>query len=475
MADYDVDLFVIGAGSGGVRAARIAAGYGAKVMVAEEYRIGGTCVIRGCIPKKLMVYASRFADAFADSAGFGWSVEKATFDWAKLIAAKDKEIARLSSIYQTNLEKAGVTLVASRAVVEDAHRVRLLADNRAITARVILVATGGSPFLGSEIPGRELAITSNEIFNLKELPRHILIVGGGYIAVEFAALLRRLGSEVTVTMRGENILRGFDEDLRCCLRDALSESGICFKFNTMPARFEKRGETIAATLADGEVLSLDQVMLATGRHPHTQGLGLEKVGVRLDGVGAVCVDPYSQSSVPSIYAVGDVTNRLALTPAAIREGHAFADSVFGNKPRRVDHSNVPTAVFATPELGTVGMTEAEARLKHAVVDIFKTHFRPLKATVSGRLEKVFMKIVVDNETDRVLGVHIVGDDAGEMAQLLGIAIKMGATKADFDATTAVHPTSAEELVTLHMRTARHERVMLDPGEAAALMDEERAP
>ncbi len=475
MADYDVDLFVIGAGSGGVRAARIAAGYGAKVMLAEEYRVGGTCVIRGCIPKKLMVYASRFADAFADAEGFGWTLGSADFDWAKLIAAKDKEIARLSAIYRANLEKAGVVLVESRAVVEDAHKVRLLADGRIISAKVILVATGAAPFLGPDVPGRELAITSNEIFDLKQQPKRILIVGGGYIAVEFAALLRRLGSEVTIALRGENILRGFDDDLRAALRGALSEAGITFKFENMPTRLEKKGEAISVTLAKGETLDVDQVMLATGRHPNTRGLGLEKLGVRLDAVGAVCVDPYSQSSVPSIYAVGDVTNRLALTPVAIREGHAFADTVFGGKAHAVDHSNVPTAVFTTPELGTVGLTEAEARLKHAVVDVFQARFRPLKATLSGRAEKVFMKIVVDGATDRVLGVHVLGDDAGEMAQLLGIAVRMGATKADFDATTAVHPTSAEELVTLHTRSARYEQVKLDPGEGAALMDEERTP
>jgi glutathione reductase (NADPH) len=473
MADYDVDLFVIGAGSGGVRAARIAAGYGAKVMLAEEYRIGGTCVIRGCVPKKLMVYASRFADAFADAAGFGWSVPPPSFDWPTLVRAKEKEISRLSAIYRVNLEKAGVALVESRAVVEEAHKVRLLAEGRSVSARVILIATGAAPFLGPEVPGRELAITSNEIFDLKQQPSRILIVGGGYIAVEFGALLRRLGSEVTLALRGANILRGFDDDLRAALRDALSETGIAFKFENMPVRLEKIGTAIRVTLAKGESLEVDQVMLATGRHPNTRGLGLEHLGVRLDAIGAICVDPYSQSSLPSIYAVGDVTNRLALTPVAIREGHAFADTVFGGKSRTVDLSNVPTAVFTTPELGTVGLTEAEARLKHAVVDVFKTQFRPLKATVSGRAEKVFMKIVVDGESDRVLGVHVLGDDAGEMAQLLGIAVKMGATKADFDATMAVHPTSAEELVTLHSRSARYEQVKLDPGEAAALMDEER--
>jgi glutathione reductase (NADPH) len=475
MADFDVDLFVIGAGSGGVRAARVAASYGAKVVVAEEYRIGGTCVIRGCVPKKLMVYASRFADDFADAEGFGWTVGETSFDWAKLIAAKDKEISRLSAIYRANLEKAGVTFVQSRAVIEGPHSVRILAENRSITARYILIATGGAPFHGPEFPGRELAITSNEIFDLKEQPKRILIVGGGYIAVEFASLLKRLGSEVIVALRGENILRGFDEDARCFLRDNLTERGIEFKFNDMPTRFEKKGEAILATLTQGESLEVDQVMLAIGRHPATQGLGLEKAGVQLDAVGAVRVDPFSQSSVSSIYAVGDVTNRVDLTPVAIREGHAFADTVFGGKPRSVDHMHLPTAVFTTPELGTVGMTEEEARLKHAVVDVFKTSFRPLKATLCESCDRVFMKIVVDGETDRVLGVHVIAGDAGEMVQLLGIIIKMGATKADFDSTMAVHPTSAEELVTLHTRTMRYERPKLDPGEAPALMDEEQMP
>ncbi len=475
MAEFDVDLFVIGAGSGGVRAARLAAGYGAKVMVAEEFRIGGTCVIRGCVPKKLMVYASRFADDFADAAGFGWTVPKATFDWGKLVAAKEEEISRLSAIYRANLEHAGVTLVQSRAVVESAHSVKLLADDRVVSARVILVATGSSPFLAPNVPGLEHTITSNEIFDLPELPRRILIVGGGYIAVEFAALLVRLGSRVTLAMRSENILRGFDEDLRKSLRDALSEAGVAFKFTNMPTRIDKTAQGLSVTLVNGEVLDVDQVMVATGRHPHTQGLGLEKLGVASDSVGAIKVDPWSQSSVPSIYAVGDVTNRLALTPVAIREGHAFADTVFGDKKRAIEHNNIATAVFTTPELGTVGLTEAEARADYACIDVFATRFRPLKATLSGSKEMVFMKIVVDCETDRVLGVHILGPDAGEMVQLIGIAIKMGLKKADLHATTAVHPTSAEELVTLHSRTARYEQVKLDPGEAAALMDEERMP
>jgi glutathione reductase (NADPH) len=475
MAEFDVDLFVIGAGSGGVRAARVAAGYGAKLMVAEEFRIGGTCVIRGCVPKKLLVYASRFADDFVDAAGFGWSVPQANFDWAKLVAAKEKEISRLSAIYRANLEHAGITLVTARAIVEDAHRVRLLGDGRVVSARVILIATGSAPFLAPDVPGLEYTITSNEIFDLPELPRHILIVGGGYIAVEFASLLTRLGSQVTLAMRAENILRHFDEDLRISLHDALSEAGVTFKFSNLPTSIDKTGQGLLVRLADGEQLDVDRVMVATGRHPQTAGLGLEKLGVALDAIGAIKVDQYSQSSVPSIYAVGDVTDRVALTPVAIREGHAFADTVFGDRKTAVDHSNIATAVFSTPELGTVGLTEAEARAEYACVDVFATRFRPLKSTLSGRKDMVFMKVVVDGETDRVLGVHILGADAGEMVQLLGIAVRMGAKKADFDATTAVHPTTAEELVTLHSRGARYEQMKLDPGEAAALMDEERLP
>lgn len=473
--EFDFDLFVIGAGSGGVRAARIAASHGAKVMVAEQFRIGGTCVIRGCVPKKLMVYASRFADEFADAAGYGWSVPQATFDWSKLVAAKEKEISRLSAIYRTHLESAGIKLIESRAVVEDAHKVRLLADDRVVSARIILVATGSSPFLAPEISGLEHTITSNEVFDLPQLPRRILIVGGGYIAVEFASLLVRLGSHVTLATRAENVLRGFDEDLRIFLRDALAEAGVSFKFTNLPARIEKNAHGLSVALRNGDGLDVDQVMVATGRHPNTQGLGLEALGVALDSVGGIKVDQWSRSTVPSIYAVGDVSNRVALTPVAVREGHAFADTVFGEKKLAVDHTNIATAVFTTPELGTVGLTEVEARANYGCVDIFATRFRSLKSTLSGRKDAVLMKIVVDGETDRVLGVHVLGEGAAEMAQLLGVAVKIGATKADFDATVAVHPTSAEELVTLYSRTARYERMKLDPGEAAALPDEERMP
>ncbi len=475
MPEFDVDLCVIGAGSGGVRAARVAAGHGAKVLIAEEFRIGGTCVIRGCVPKKLLVYASRFADEFADAAGYGWSVPKPTFDWGKLVAAKEKEISRLSVIYRTHLEDAGVTVVKSRAVVDDAHKVRLLADDRVVSARIILVATGSAPFLAPDIAGLEHTITSNEIFDLPELPRHILIVGGGYIAVEFASLLTRLGSQVTLAMRAENILRGFDEDLRVALRDALIEAGVAFKFTNLPSRIDKTRRGLHVALTNGDSVDADLVMVATGRHANTQGLGLEKLGVTLDALGAIKVDAWSQSSLPSIYAVGDVSNRVALTPVAVRDGHAFADTVFGGKKWAVDHNNVATAVFATPELGTVGLTEGEARAAYACVDIYATRFRPLKAALSGREETVVMKIVVDGETDRVLGVHVLGEAAAEIVQVLGIAVKLGAKKADFDATMAVHPTSAEELVTLHSRSARYEQMKLDPSEAAALPDEERIP
>jgi glutathione reductase (NADPH) len=475
MPEFDVDLCVIGAGSGGVRAARIAAGYGAKVLLAEEFRIGGTCVIRGCVPKKLLVYASRFADQFADAAGYGWNVPKATFDWSKLVAAKEREISRLSAIYRTHLESAGVELAKSRAVIDDVHKIRLLADDRLVSARVVLVATGSAPFLAPDIPGLEHAITSNEIFDLPELPRRILIVGGGYIAIEFASLLTRLGSRVTLAMRGENILRGFDEDLRIALRDALAEAGVTFKFANLPTRIEKTAHGIRVALTDGDRLDVDQVMVATGRHANTQGLGLEKLGIALDERGAIKVDPSSQSSVASIYAVGDVSDRVALTPVAIRDAHAFADTIFGCKEWAVDHTNIATAVFSTPELGTVGLSEAEARAAYACVDVYATRFRPLKAALSGRKDIVLMKIVVDGETDRVLGVHVLGEGAAEMTQVLAIAVKIGAKKADFDATIPVHPTSAEELVTLNSRSARYAQMKLDPGEAAALPDEERMP
>jgi glutathione reductase (NADPH) len=451
---YDVDFFVIGAGSGGVRAARIAAGHGAKVMLAEEFRVGGTCVIRGCVPKKLLVMASRFPDAFADAAGFGWTVPQASFDWPTLVAAKEKEITRLEGLYRQTQDKAGVEVVASRAVLQDAHTVRLLADGRTVTAKHILIATGGRPNLPADLPGVEHAITSNEVFDLPEFPRRIVIAGAGYIAVEFAGLLAGLGSEVTLIYRGDDILRGFDDDLRSRVRKAYEHRGVRFIFNDVFAGIDRTASGLVGTTRAGLKLEADQIMFAIGRSPNTEGLGLERAGVALNKDGAVAVDAASRTNVPHIHAVGDVTNRVNLTPVAIREGHALADTLFGGNPWTVDHADIATAVFSTPEIGTVGLTEAEAKANHGAVDIYRAEFRPMKATLSGRQERTFMKIVVDGATDRVLGVHILGEDAGEMAQLLGIAVKLKARKADFDATMAVHPTAAEELVTMRTPSER---------------------
>ena len=453
---FEVDLFVIGAGSGGVRAARIAASYGARVMVAEEFRIGGTCVIRGCVPKKLLVYASRYADDFADAAGYGWRVGETSFDWPTLVAAKEKEITRLSAIYRANLEKAGVAVIEARAEVAGAQSVRL-DDGRQISARHILIATGATPALAPAVPGLEHAISSNEIFDLETFPRRLLIVGGGYIGVEFASLFTRLGAEVTQVTRADNILRGFDDDMRVGLRDEMHHAGVMFGFQRLPTRIEARDGAFRVAMSAGEDILADQVLIATGRHPHTSGLGLQSAGVALDADGAVVVDGFSASNVATIHAVGDVTNRLNLTPVAIREGHAFADHLFGGKTVVADHENVPSAVFATPEVGAVGLTETQARARYNIVDIYRSNFRPLKATVSGRREHTIMKLVVDGASDRVIGAHILGREAAEMIQLLGVAIKMKATKADLDATMAVHPTAAEELVTMRTRAARFER------------------
>ena len=453
----EVDLFVIGAGSGGVRAARIASGYGARVMIAEEYRVGGTCVIRGCVPKKLLVYASRFAEEFEDAAGFGWTVPEPTFDWATLIANKDREIARLEAAYTTNLERAKVKIVKSRAVIVDPHTIKLTATGETVRAKHILIATGGAPSLGKDIEGHDHVISSNEAFHLKELPKRILIQGGGYIAVEFAGIFNGLGSEVTLVYRGENILRGFDDDVRNHLRAEMEKRGIKIITKKIVEGIEKVDHGLDVKLSDHEQIMVDTVMFATGRRPNVKGLGLETAGVKLTEAGAIAVNEMSQTSVPHIYAVGDVTDRIALTPVAIREGHAFADTVFGGKPTPVDHTNVPTAVFSEPEVGVIGLTEAQACEQLAKVDIYKTTFRPMKATLSGRDTRTFMKLMVDGATDRVVGCHIVGPDAGEMIQLIGIAVKMKATKADFDATMAVHPTAAEELVTMREKAASHVR------------------
>jgi glutathione reductase (NADPH) len=457
MADHDVDLFVIGAGSGGVRAARIAGGYGARVMIAEEYRVGGTCVIRGCVPKKLLVYASRFADEFEDAAGYGWKVPEPSFDWPTLIHNKDREISRLELAYTTALERAGVVLVKSRAVVEKEHTVRLLATGERIRAKHILIATGAAPHNGPSIPGLESVITSNEAFHLAELPKRILIQGGGYIAVEFAGIFAGLGSEVTLVYRGENILRGFDDDVRAHLRAEMENRGIRIVTRQIVTAVEKTAEGRFVHLMNGEAFEVECAMFAIGRHPNTAGIGLDKIGVKLAHNGAVMVDEFSQSSAPHIYAVGDVTDRVNLTPVAIRDGHAFAETVFGGNPIPVDHVNVPTAVFSEPEVGAVGLTETAACEQFTIVDIYKTTFRPMKATLAGRETRSFMKLVVDGTSGRVLGCHIVGPDAAELIQAVGIAIKMGATKSDFDAVMAVHPTAAEELVTMRERAARYER------------------
>lgn len=447
MAEFDLDLFVIGGGSGGVRAARIAANHGAKVAIAEEYRMGGTCVTRGCVPKKLLVYASRFAHEFEDAAGFGWTVEGAKFDWPTLIANKDKEIARLEAAYRKNVGGAGAQIIDSRAVIEDPHTVRIVKTGAKIRSKFILVATGGHPSR-MRIPGEELAITSNEAFHLAELPRRIVIQGGGYIGVEFACLFAALGSKVTLVHRGDEILRGFDDDLRAHLRMEMVARGIDVRLNDMIQKIDDHKTHRCAILADGAAIEADQVMLAVGRAPNTKSIGLETAGVKLNASGAVAVDKTSRSNVPSIYAIGDVTNRLALTPVAIREGHAVADTLFGNDPWHLDHANVPSAVFSEPEIGTVGLSEAAAKAAGTPLDIYRTRFKPMKATLSGRDTAMLMKLVVERDTEKVLGVHIVGEGAAEMVQLAAIAVKMGATKRDFDNTVALHPTAAEELVTL---------------------------
>jgi glutathione reductase (NADPH) len=457
MAEFDVDLFVIGGGSGGVRAARIAAGHGARVMIAEEYRMGGTCVIRGCVPKKLFVMGSHVQQEIEDAAGFGWSIPEMRFDWKTLVANKDKEIARLESIYAANVEKSGARIVKTRAVFEDPHTLRL-ATGETVRARHILIATGGAPNHGQEIPGIEHVISSNEAFHLDELPKRIVIQGGGYIALEFAGIFAGFGSDVTVIYRRENILRGFDDDVRTHVRAEMEKRGITILTGCTIAKVDRHGKEFTTHLSNGSSIASEQVMFAIGRHPNIANLGLEKAGVAVNPKnGGIAVDAWSQTSVPHIYAIGDVTHRLNLTPVAIREGHAFADTVFGNRKVQVDHGTIPTAVFSQPEVGTVGMTEQEARAQFSHVDIYKADFRPIKATMSGRDTRVLMKLVVDATTDRVLGCHIVGDSAAEIIQAVAIAVKMKATKADFDATIALHPTAAEELVTMRTPTARHVR------------------
>ena len=448
----ECDLFVIGGGSGGVRAARVAARNGAKVAIAEEYRWGGTCVIRGCVPKKLFVYASRFRDDFEDAAGFGWSLAPPRFDWPTLVANKDAEINRLEGLYRSNLRNAGVEVLHARAELIDAHTVRLSPGGRTFKARTILIATGGHP-TRLDLPGAHYAITSNEAFHLAQLPPSIVIVGGGYIAIEFASIFHGLGVETTLLYRGPKILRGFDEDLRDGLSAALRQRGVTIRCDAQLAAIERSGNGYRVALRDGVTQTAGLVMFATGRVPNTRGLGLERAGVALAANGAVRVDAYSRSSVANIYAVGDVTNRVNLTPVAIREGHAFADSVFGGKPIAVDYEVIPTAVFATPEIGTVGLPEEAARARYSELDVYRSDFRPLRGTLSGRPERMLMKLLVDGASDRVVGCHVLGPDAAEIVQMAAIAMRMGAKKADFDATMALHPSAAEELVTMREKFA----------------------
>jgi glutathione reductase (NADPH) len=448
MTEFDYDLFVIGGGSGGVRAARIASQHGAKVAIAEEYRYGGTCVIRGCVPKKLFVFASNFSEYFEDAKGFGWSVGKTSFDWKKLIAAKDKELDRLEAAYMRNLYKAGVEVLRTRATLQDSHTVKLEAENRTITAKYILIATGGSANVDPTLEGVEHVITSNEAFHLEELPEKIIIAGGGYIGVEFAFIFNGLGVDTTLIYRRDKVLRGFDIDLRDCVQDEMRKKGIKLVLEDTFTKIENRGKTLIGHTKKGEKLEAGQIMFAIGRSPNTQNLGLASAGIEIISNGAIKVDEYSKTNIDNIYAVGDVTDRMNLTPVAIREGHAFADTVFGGMDKKMDYSCIATAVFSHPELGTVGMTEEEARQTYKNIDIYKTSFRPMRLVLTERDEKMMMKLIVDADTDKVLGIHICGREAGEMAQLMGVSMKMGVTKADLDRTVAVHPTAGEELVTM---------------------------
>ena len=445
MAKYDYDMFVIGAGSAGVRAARFAANIGARVAVAEDSDMGGTCVNVGCIPKKLFVYASHYVHDFEDAAGYGWSVGEPTFDWNTLRDNKDKEIERLNGIYVRLLENAGVEIFRARATVADPHTVEV--DGRRVTAQYILVATGGWPVV-PEIAGKEHAITSNEVFHLERLPKRAIVVGGGYIAVEFTGILHGLGVEVTELYRGPVFLRGFDDDVRHFLADEMRKAGIDLRFNCNVARIERSGDVLLAELEDGSELETDLILYATGRAPNTAGLGLEEAGVELDRKGAVVVDDYFKSSVDSIYAIGDVIARVQLTPVALAEGMAVVKTLFEGEPTGADYHGIPTAVFSQPPIGTVGLTEAQARDKYGEVDVYISTFTALKHTLTGSEEKTLMKLIVDRASDRVVGCHMVGPDAGEITQGLGIALKAGATKAVFDATIGIHPTAAEEFVTM---------------------------
>lgn len=454
MSNYDYDLFVIGAGSGGVRASRMAASFGARVAVAEHYRAGGTCVIRGCVPKKLLVYAAHFREDFADARGYGWTVPEASFSWPALLAAKNTEITRLEGIYERLLANASATLLRGRARLIDRHTVEV--GDRRHSAEHILVATGGWP-VRPAIAGADLAITSNEAFELTELPRRVLIVGGGYIAVEFAGIFNGLGAEVTLSYRGDELLRGFDDDLRRHLRTELEAKGIRVLLRHEVSAIERAsGQPSAgsrlARCADGSTIEADAVMFATGRAPNTAGLGLETAGVELDAQGAVIVDEYARTTTPNIFAVGDVTNRLQLTPVAIREGSAVANTLFNNRPTRVSHDNVPSAVFCQPPIGTVGLTQAQALEQFGAIEVYQASFKPLKHTLSGRAEKTFMKLLVEPASQRVVGAHMLGADAPEIIQGIGIAVVAGLTKAQFDDCVGIHPSAAEEFVTMREKT-----------------------
>jgi glutathione reductase (NADPH) len=445
MPSFDRDLFVIGAGSGGVRAARIAAGHGARVAVAEEYRVGGTCVIRGCVPKKLLVYGAHFAEDLKDARRFGWQVPACAFDWPVLRDNVLAEVDRLNGLYQQTLDKHEVEVFHERAMVTGPHEVRL-ASGRTLSARVILVATGAQPQVPA-VPGAEHGITSNEVFQLQTLPKRVVIAGGGYIANEFAGIFHEFGCQVTLVNRSGEILRGYDESLRDRLLQISLAKGLQFRFNASFERIEKQADgMLRVHLQGSDPIDCDLLLFAVGRRPNTAGLGLEAAGVTLDGLGAIAVDAYSQSSVPSIYAVGDVTNRVQLTPVAIREGHAFADTVFGGTPRRVDHSCIPSAVFSQPPLAGVGLTEAQARQQLGAVKVYSSDFRAMKNVLANRQERVLYKMVVDAATDKVVGLHMIGPDAPEILQAAAIAVKAGLTKQDFDVTVALHPSMAEELV-----------------------------
>ncbi len=444
MTKYDYDLITIGAGSGGVRASRLAGKYGAKVAVIEESRYGGTCVIRGCVPKKLLVIGSHFAQHFEDAVGFGWSVQSATHDWGAMIAAKDKELDRLEAIYRRMLRDSGATLIDGRGKLADAHTVEV--NGKAMTAEKILVAVGGWPTI-PDFPGKEHVISSNEALDLPKRPQRVVIVGGGYIAVEFAGIFNALGSEVTLIIRSAHVLRGFDEDVRATLAEELEKNGIKFRRDCQIRSIEKTDAGYSVMFDMGEEIIADCVMYATGRAPNTSGIGLKEAGVKLNAKGAVQVDEWNRSSVENIFAVGDVTDRVNLTPVAINEGRVFAETFFNKNPMTLDYTNIASAVFSQPTVATVGLTETEARKKHKV-RLFISRFRPMKHTLSGRDERTMMKLVVDRETDKVLGCHMVGDDAPEIMQGLAIALKCGATKAQFDATVGIHPTAAEEFVTM---------------------------